>query len=467
MQPSDGNRSQARGTAASSSASRLNVSPARLAAFDILLRIATSEAHSDDLLHSPRVATLLPEDRNLTTALVMGVLRWQIALDAQLAKLLARPDQRLPEPLAIALRIGAFQLLHMDRIPPHAAINESVELCRVAGETHATGMVNAILRKLTAQRNPTSNDQPARRTPIYESTYAFAARLGHPAWLVERWVANYGREAAIAICEYDQREPGSATFFSYPPTSLSENGPPYTILPQAPFPQIDDGSRLVAELAAAAAPPADRTLRIWDTCAAPGGKTLVLAQRLPDAGILATDISPRRHRQMEQRIAASLSGDQIHCEIADAAHPATPAAPSLALFDLILCDAPCSGTGTLARNPEIRRRLLPEDLARHASRQVAILRGALSQLAPGGRLLYSTCSLEPEENEQVIAALLSTQPHIRRLSLEPLVAGLQNRGILSAAGDDLARTATRGGYLRTLPGIHPCDGFFAALFERN
>ena len=203
------------GPTASAAESLAKITPARLAAFEILTLVGEGKGHSDELLHSERTDALMPEDRNLATALVMGVLRWQIALDARLAKLLARPDQRLAEPVALALRMGAFQLLHMDRIPPHAVLNESVELCRAAGQPHASGMVNAVLRKLAAAQNPGAR--------IFESTAAFAERLAHPLWLVERWVAAYGRETALAICEYGQQEPASGGLFVEVDATLPSN----------------------------------------------------------------------------------------------------------------------------------------------------------------------------------------------------------------------------------------------------
>src|SRR5580700_808075 len=193
------------GPTASAGAAMAKITPARLAAFEILKLVGEGKGHSDELLHSARVDGLSPEDRNLTTALVMGVLRWQIALDARMRSLLQRPEQRLAEPVAIALRMGAFQLLHLERIPAHAALSESVELCRAAGEPHATGMVNAVLRKLAAAQKP--------GVRIHESVAAFAERLGHPVWLVERWVKAYGRDAALAICEADQLEHGVGGMF--------------------------------------------------------------------------------------------------------------------------------------------------------------------------------------------------------------------------------------------------------------
>jgi 16S rRNA (cytosine967-C5)-methyltransferase len=407
------------------------ISPARVAANDILTLVAANKGNSDDLLHSAHTAKLSAEDRNLATTLVMGTLRWQIALDARIQPLLQRPDQRLAEPVAIALRLGAFQLFHLDRIPAHAALNESVELARASGNPHAAGMVNAILRKLASSK--------PQGKPLHESTAAFAQRLAHPQWLVERWVAQYGRSAAMKICEAGQAEPVAPSLFTDEAAVL---------------PHIDDGSRLVAELTAAAAPNA---ARIWDACAAPGGKTLVLAHRFPEAQVLATDVSPRRLAAMRTRFEQSAA--KITTEQADVTQPS----PALNNFDLILCDVPCSGTGTLSRNPEIRHRLTPAEISRQATRQQKILRTTLTRLAPGGRLLYSTCSLEPEECEQVIEAVAPKFKAIRALPLDPILSGLYISGSLA---QDLTG-AIRGDYLRTLPGTHPGDGFFAALFERR
>jgi len=459
-------RPRSAGPTASAAEAIAKISPARAVAFEILTLVGEGKGHSDELLHSLPTEALSTEDRNLATALVMGVLRWQIALDARLAKLLARPDQRLGEPVALALRMGAFQLLHMDRIPAHAVLNESVEICRAAGQPHAAGMVNAVLRKLAASK-PTSQNRdpstgsgqvvghPVRGVPLFETTTAFAERLGHPLWLVERWVAAYGREAALAICEYDQRESASGGLFVEESAASVEAAP-----------QMDDGSRLVAELAAAAMPIATgRAARVWDCCAAPGGKTLILTRLLAEAEILATDVSAKRLAQMTARLRRYAYAERVRCAAMDAA-AAPPEDEREAKFDLILCDVPCSGTGTLARNPEIRHRLRVEELARQADRQRAILTGALGRLAAGGRLVYSTCSLEPEENEQVVEAAASGAG-VRRISVGPLIARLAELDVLKqdvAAG--LIGSAVRDGALRTLPGVHGCDGFFAVVLER-
>ncbi len=440
--PTNGRPASA-GPTLSAAEAQAKVSPARRVAFEILLLVGQGKGHSDELLHSERTAALSEADRSLATALVMGVLRWQIALDARVKRLLQRPEQRLAAPVELALRMGAFQLLHMDRIPAHAALSESVELCRAAGEPHATGMVNAVLRKVVAAQKPGAR--------LHESTAAFAERLGHPLWLVERWVAAYGRDAALAICEAGQRESAESTFFT-------ETG--------GDLPLMDDGSRLVAELAAASQPDAKR---VWDCCAAPGGKTLILAARFAaplaaqEAGaeLLATDVSAKRLGQMEARLRRYAYAEQVRCAVQDAA--ASSASSVSGEFDLILCDVPCSGTGTLGANPEIRHRLKPEELSRQAERQRTILTGALAWLRVGGRLVYSTCSLEPEENESVVAAVASTD-RFRRVPVEGLIDKLKQSGILRS--EVVLDAAAREDALRTLPGVHGCDGFYAVVLER-
>ncbi|HEY5331279.1 MAG TPA: transcription antitermination factor NusB [Acidobacteriaceae bacterium] len=412
----------------------VRISPARAAAFEILGLVGQGKGHSDELMHGRHLKGLSPADRNLATTLVLGVLRWQIALDARVRPFFQRPDVKLTSPVEIALRMGAFQLLHLDRIPAHAALSESVELVR-AGAPFAVGMVNAVLRKLSIAPKP--------GVKLHESTAAFAERLGHPLWLVERWVAAYGREATMAICEADQREPGCGALFAA----------------EDDMPVMDDGSRLVAELAAACSPGARR---VWDCCAAPGGKTLVMARRLPGAELLATDASPRRLKVLAERL--TVAGVPVKTVDADAV--ALPA--ELGAFDLVLCDVPCSGTGTLARNPEIRHRVSTGEIERQTARQREILAAAFLRLAPGGRLVYSTCSLEREENEQVVASVLAGLPKsvsVASVAVPGLLERLREQGRFRE-GVDLAPLA-RGDVLRTLPGSFDGDGFFAAVFERR
>jgi 16S rRNA (cytosine967-C5)-methyltransferase len=260
--------------------------------------------------------------------------------------------------------------------------------------------------------------------------------------MVERWVAEYGREVALKICEADQRERAPGGMFSDVGGDL---------------PQMDDGSRLVAELAAAAMP---GVKRVWDCCAAPGGKTLILARRLVSAEIVASDVSVKRMAQTEARLRRYAYAERVRSLVADAAG----AKAVEGSFDLILCDVPCSGTGTLAVNPEIRHRLKAEELARQSERQAAILKGALKRLAPGGRLVYSTCSLEPEECERVVEAVAGGAG-LRRVGVEGLIGELGEQGILRERV--ALESAVRHGALRTLPGVHDCDGFYAVVLDRG
>ena len=471
-------------------------SPARRAAFEILARVGAGKGHCDELLQGHLLQPLSQEDRNLATALVMGVLRWQIALDARLAPLLNRPQQKLAEPVAIALRMGAFQLLHMDRIPAHAAISESVELCRAADQPHATGLVNAVLRKIAAGRKPANAPaaggadlSPSKKPSVAET----ATMLAHPLWLVERWAEGYGETSAAAICRAGQEQPpavlrciaddaahlvGAEEAALMPGRLLTaaRTGPAANVTTLAThhpalFHAMDEGSQLVAEIAAFGVRPGGQISdgrrpdgRILDCCAAPGGKTLVLASRNPTREIVAADTSQRRLDEMRRRLQqVALAGNVVFVR-ADAG-VASQQPPLTGLFERILCDAPCSGTGTLARNPEIRHRLKPENLPLYAERQKTILKASLERLAPGGRLIYSTCSLEREENEDVVAACVGEG--FRVVDVREILTALSAGGVLAAgAAEMLLSSAVRGKYLRTLPGVHPCDGFFAAVIER-
>jgi len=447
------------------------ISAARKSAFNVLLAIEQGHAHSDDLLRGPSVNALSAPDRHLATALVLGVLRSQIRLDQQVRSLLTRSHARLDAAVLIALRMGAFQILHMDRIPARAAIDESVELAKQAGHRFASAMVNAVLRKLAA----------APHIEFPENTAAeVALAYAHPAWMVERWARFFGMEEARAICRHGQEQPSITIRLCTPSAEaeLLQNGmtlEPGSLLccaravvagdlaASAAFNagsvrQQDEGSQLVAEIAAAQMN--DKQGSILDACAAPGGKTLILAERNPLARIVACEASGSRLEQLRQRVASY--ADRVECRLADATQLAEDAA-----FDLVLADVPCSGTGTLGRNPEIRHRLRPEDLPRQAERQRSILAAALRTVRPGGRVVYSTCSLEPEENEQVVAAVLAADPRARAVSLHQSIETLRSNGILlSQAEKRLQTSVTPEGALRLLPGKFSTDGFFIALLER-
>jgi 16S rRNA (cytosine967-C5)-methyltransferase len=444
------------------------IAPARRIAFRILHQIATTDAHSDDLLRSPEVDALSAADRHLTTMLVLGTLRWQVALDAEIRALLTRPDARLSEEAATALRMGAFQLLHLDRVPAHAVLNDSVELVKRGKESGAAGMVNAVLRKIQ------STGQAPRAAKV-RSVDELASRWAHPAWMVERWARRYGVAAAEAICHWDQ-EPAALAVRAASHESLpgldTEPGAFLSCARRVVGGEVgrseafregririqDEASQLVAEIASMAATGAERVL---DTCAAPGGKTAILAERLTGAEITAADGSRKRLDAMRRMMPAALA-ERLRFEVADAVKMELQ--PE---WDLVLCDVPCSGTGTMARNPEIRLRVTEADLGRQQERQRAIVRAGLAGVRAGGRLVYSTCSLEPEENEQVVEAALREVPGLRLVPVEGILDALATQGVLTADGRERLRSATDGPYLRMIPGLHPCDGFFAAALERQ
>lgn len=451
------------------------ISPARKAAFDVLLAVERGKAHADDLLRAPAVDALSPADRHLATTLVLGVIRWQILLDDRL-KLLTKTGKKLDPEVAIALRMGAFQLRFLDRIPAHAAIDESVELTKRSGHRFASGLVNAVLRKLAAA-------VPAPKLPE-ETPAEIALAQAHPAWLVERWARFYGLTATRAICRHGQAQPARTIRLVNPAaeTEIVAAGvtlEPATILTAARTAASgditttaawhegrvriqDEGSQLIAELAACSGSALNRDQeKVLDACAAPGGKTLILAERNPEARILACESSPRRLAELTERLAAYAG--RVECRLADAT-----ALNEESAFDLVLADVPCSGTGTLSRNPEIRHRLRPEDLPRHAERQRAILSSALRATRPGGRVVYSTCSLEPEENEQVIAAVLAENQNARQVALDSRIAALAEAGIFTASGAARLRDClAHDGALRLLPGLFPTDGFYIALIEKS
>ncbi len=454
------------------------ISRARKSAFDVLLALERrrAHAHSDDLLRSRAIDALSPADRHLVTNLVLGVLRWQILLDEQLGNLIKKREAKLDPEVSVALRMGAFQLRFLDRIPARAAIDESVELTKQSGHRYASGLVNAVLRKFAAARS--ADNEPGRTVSAIARAYA------HPAWLVERWTRFYGLETARALCQHGQTQPARIVRLTdlSVEKELIESGitlEPATILTAArsagsgdvaataAFRERririqDEGSQVIAELAVSSGNTLNQSPKnILDACAAPGGKALIFAERNPQARVLACESNPHRLAELSLRLAAYAS--RVECRLADAT-----ALNEESAFDLALADVPCSGTGTLGRNPEIRHRLQAEDLPRQAERQRAILSATLRAVRPGGRVLYSTCSLEPEENEQVVSSALAKNQNGRLVSLESQIAALAKDGILTTNGAARLRDClTPDGALRILPGALPTDGFFVALIEKT
>ncbi len=391
------------------------ISPARRAAFDILMKVERGGFASDLLAALPD--TFDRRDLNLATELVLGCLRRQSQLD-HMIRLFSGRSTRFDVEVAIALRLGVYQMRHLDRVPRHAVVDDSVSLTRASGKTSATGLVNAVLRKVDT------------RPPAYPSP---ALAAGLPDWMYAQWIRAYGPAVTDGIAASGISAPDTylrvpagreeeARALGAEPTELAGC---FRLAPGrdagSAFRIQDIGSQSLIPLLGLE--PAHSFL---DLCAAPGNKT---AQALESGvrDVVAADHSVKRLH--------ALSGLGVPLVALDATWPL----PLSRSFDRILVDAPCSGTGTLARNPEIRWRLQPQDLERHHGRQVAILVNALAALGPEGRLVYSTCSLEAEENETVVAeALTQAGP---RFALENTV--------------------------RRLPGRDPGDGFFAGVIKSS
>jgi 16S rRNA (cytosine967-C5)-methyltransferase len=444
----------------------LSISPARTAAFDILLRVECEDAYASELLHSSRYLDLSSSDHGLATELVMGVLRWRSLLDKQIAEHSSQKLARLDSEVLTALRLAAYQLLFLDRVPARAAVHESVELVKRAKKRSAVPFANAVLRKLTGvaagQAGVSAIDNAQRLGEL-------AASSAHPLWLVERWIHEFGFETAKRVSAYDERIPEPVIRVTHPTIVDELKNQKIDLSPghvltsayrvvsgnltatrQFRSGQVmiqDEGSQLVSLLVGGGA-------NILDCCAAPGGKTRTLAMRNPDASIIAMELHPHRARMLRKLVRET----NVQLIVADARN-----LPLTALFDRVLADVPCSGTGTLARNPEIKWRLKPEDLIDLQARQVSILRSAMQGVSPGGRIVYSTCSLEKEENSAVVEKAMSVDHSFRVLECRVELERLRSQGELQ--WEDIG-SLTSGPYLRTIPGVHPCDGFFAAILEK-
>jgi len=378
------------------------MSPARQTAFQVLLLVEQG-GYASDLLLS-RTRGLDSRDAGLASEIVYGCLRFQGQLDFLIEQLSGRPPQRLDPEVRVALRMGVFQRRWLDRVPAHAAVSESVDLVKRAGKRSSAGLVNAVLRKV-------------RKGPVRWPDRA--TELSLPSWLLERWSAQYGAQTAEKIAAAFLEPP--ATYVRIPSGIVPEGlkAEPTEI---AGCFRVIEGARgdlRVQDISSQAIVPLLELrpgLSFLDVCAAPGNKT---AQAL-ESGVRAVACDLHLSRL------EGLKGLACDLVVLDGTVPL----PFRRRFDRILLDAPCSGTGTLGRNPEIKWRLKPGDLAGHHARQVKLLSNALEVLAPGGRLVYSTCSLEREENQAV---------------LETVLGGVPQRGV------------TR------VPGVDAGDGFFAAV----
>ncbi|AMV71050.1 16S rRNA (cytosine(967)-C(5))-methyltransferase RsmB [Desulfuromonas carbonis] len=443
---------------------------ARRSAFDVLTRVETG-AFADLALSAALDALADARDRGLATELVYGVLRRQGKLDFALARFCKQPLPKLEPAVLRLLRLGAYQLLELDRVPARAAVHASVELARELGLQRATGFINGVLRSLDRGRSEIPWPDPERQ-PLA----CLEQSLSLPHWLARRWLTEMGAAEALALGEALQapapfclrvntlrcsREALLTAFAAagheVAPTAFAPEGIVLLRRADAPLPgeaegwfQVqDEASMLIPHLLGAQ--PGEMLL---DTCAAPGGKTTQLAALTANqARITALDLHPQRAALVANG-AARLGCKEISVRAWDMTRrPDFIAAGSI---DRILVDAPCSGLGVLRRNPELRWRRQPDDPRRLAGLQGSILASAAPLLKPGGHLLYSVCTQTDEETVEVVAAFLAAHPEYAREDLRPLVPE-HWRPLFDGSGA-----------LRTLPHQHDgMDAFWAVRLQRQ
>jgi 16S rRNA (cytosine967-C5)-methyltransferase len=439
------------------------IAPARIAAYDALAAVDAGRADLPHALARARANLEDERDRALAGEIATGTLRWQGAFDHVIQTFSGRPLARLDREVVVILRLTIFQLLHLDRVPASAAVNDAVSLTRKAGKKSAAPLVNAVLRRVSRERNRLPLPSPSDVLDYLSIT------LSHPRWLAARWVDRYGVEATEAWTRFNNG-PAPLTLranrLKTSPEQLADalasagvgvrrgrfapdalivtNGNPL-LTPLAGaglFVVQDEASQLVALMAGARPGQV-----ILDACGSPGGKTTAMAAAMGGSGlIVATDVRGKRVELLAATVRAS-GATNVRLVQADSARPL----PFRSRFDTVLLDVPCSGLGTIRRDPDLKWRRVESDLAAMSADQLQMLHAVSSAVKPGGRLVYATCSSEVDENEAVVDAFVSNS-HFRPSKpdhLPPEVAPLINSA----------------GHLRTYPFRDGLEAFFAALLE--
>ena len=488
------------------------ISPARVAAYEASMAVSAGRLDLSDAVAASRRALREDRDKALAADITIGVQRWRASLDHLITHFARRSIDRLDPEVVEILRLSAYQLLHLTRVPASAVVDDAVNLTGRAGKRSASGLVNAVLRALSRGRQPVrlkadstyvsnadttqpsvvsgfsrttaprdvasgfSRTLPARPGDPVDRETALAylsITLSHPRWLVERWYDRYGFDATEQWLIFNNT-PAPLTLRANPLRNTTEEliaglerqdifvergryaldaliverGQPLSTagLDEGRFVVQDEASQLVTLLAGAR--PGGRIL---DTCASPGGKATALAARMPEAGLLvACDARSRRIALLERTVTSS-GAKNIRLVQADLLKPL----PFARSFDCVFVDAPCSGLGTLRRDPDIKWRRREQDLPTLAAAQLTMLHHASEAVRPGGRLIYATCSSEPEENESVSAAFASTAAAFVKIDLRH-------------AGLPLPSDVLDGnGHLRTYPHVHGLEAFFGAVFARK
>lgn len=441
---------------------------------ETLIRVLDDGAYANIAVNNCLQETKLSgPERGLFTELVYGVVRTRNTLDWALGQFLRRPLASLTPAIRNILRLGAYQLMYLERIPPRAAVHQAVELAKIYGHPGVAGLANGVLRNLLRNLHqlpfPSLAEDPVRH---------IALKYSHPEWLVERWLRLYGPEDTIKLCAYNNR-PAPLTLRVNPlkttkeelrrrlaakgmAVSDSRHVPEALVVENWPgleeveefrqglFTMQDESSMLVAH----ALKPAPGSL-VVDACAAPGTKTTHMAELMEDTGkILAFDIHEHKLPLIRQAC-RRLGITSVEAVLGDARElPRLVAQPP----SYVLVDAPCSGLGVLGRRADARWRKDPEQLAELPSLQLSLLSAAGEVLAPGGVLVYSTCSIAPEENWEVVDRFLSGNRQFVPESLVPYLPFMPER--------EEDRRLMEEGMLQVLPQVHGMDGFFMARLRK-
>lgn len=449
------------------------IGPARVAAYDVLSAVSSGRTDLPSALAAARERLSDERDRALVSDISTGVQRWRARLDHVIETAAKRELRRLDAEVVEILRIGAYQLLFLTRVPASAVVDDAVKMTGKSGKRSAAGLVNAVLRTISRTRDrltlPVRPSDPDDRSRALDY---LAITLSHPRWLAERWLDRLGFERAEAWALFNN-QPAPLTLRAntlrvsaddlarrlagfgisthaghYAPDALIvDDGQPLRDpgVEAGMFVVQDEASQLVTLLAGR-----ELTGAVLDTCASPGGKATSLAATLAPGGrLIACDVRDRRMQLLRRTILST--GAHIDLVQADLAQ----GLPFGRHFSCVMVDAPCSGLGTLRRDPDIKWRRQATDLIELSASQRQMLRHASNAVAPGGRLVYSTCSSEPEENDTVVAAFLDEMPEFRRVDTGRIHATLP------------PELFDEHGYFRTSPDRHGLEAFFGVVLERS
>jgi 16S rRNA (cytosine967-C5)-methyltransferase len=449
------------------------IAPARVAAYDILTAVSAGSADLPTAISTARAALHDDRDRALAADIAIGVQRWRAALDHLIVHYSQRAIDRIDPQIVEILRLSTYQLLHLTRVPAAAVVDDGVTLAKRVRKGSASGFVNAVLRAIARSRHALPfPPRPDPADPDAALNY-LSITLSHPRWLAARWLNRFGFEAAEAWLQFNNR-PAPLTLRANtlrilaadlaeqlaeedvrvhpapfaPDALIVDDGNPLrsASFKNGDFIVQDEASQLVALLAGQ-----HPGTRVLDTCASPGGKAIAVAASLPaDGWLVACDIRTRR-MELLKRTVSTTGASNIKLVQADLLHPV----PFVTLFESVILDAPCSGLGTLRRDPDIRWKRRESDLAPLAVTELRMLHHAADAVAPGGRLVYATCSSEPEENEEVVRSFLETAHPFTLVDLKADDSRLPPEVI-----------DTRG-CLRTSPHTHGLEAFFGAVFTRR